>query len=214
MSTPTIPPTALDYAALTAELPPRWIDGGRQRSSEINALSLRLVTRGTTPPRLTDADFATHPVRLALSEHLSAEIIYNSKQARSVAVGTLRKLGLNATRAWDLAADNILDRARCNHSYGVQVQHRPLTLDYIGPPPAVEINSPTDDTTAWLCHPHLFSMLHQRLTQLLASEDLRYEVGSESRIRVFSPAAQNYPDIDTTRAMLLYRAGYPFQLGT
>lgn len=120
-------------------------------------------------PGLSDDGFCDSFASIALSRHLCAGLHCVGGQ-RSVTVSQrgLGELDLSTHRAWDLSAENLLHRA--SGPEGLTFFTRPVTDLLPHPVPAVQVATPGARATAWLAHPHTFTILHRHLRGLLGAE--------------------------------------------
>lgn len=120
-------------------------------------------------PGLSDDGFCDSIASIALSRQLCAGLHCVTKDASvTVSQRGLGELDLSTHRAWDLAAENLLHRARS--TAGLTFFTRPVTELIKQPVPAVQVGTPGAPPTSWLAHPHTFTVLHQHLRGLLGAE--------------------------------------------
>lgn len=129
MTAPTLSPTTL----LPALRPADW------RSS-----------RG-----LSDDGFCDTVAAISLSRDLCATFVCGD---RDVSYRGLGELDLSARQAWELAARNLIARARTPEGIRVLTRRRAEGLQVAMP------GAPAD---SWLAHPHTFTILNGHLTELL-----------------------------------------------
>lgn len=125
---------------------------------------------------LSDDGFSDSRATITLSRDLLA-CIYSGDVALSYR--HLGQLDLSAHRAWDLAAYNLINRASSAH--GVRILTRAAALA-LGPgAPGVQVSTPGACASAWMAHPHSFSILDSHLEHLLG-EPVGYLIPSRSML--------------------------------
>lgn len=117
---------------------------------------------------LSDDGFCDSVAYVALSREMCATL---SCHGASVSQRGLGELDLSVHRAWDRAADNLLSAAQT--SEGTRFLTRPATR-FLGPDtPGLQLATPGAPATAWLAHPHTFTVLDRHLSRL-AGEPVIY----------------------------------------
>ncbi|GAB2504027.1 hypothetical protein CATRI_08535 [Corynebacterium atrinae] len=146
-------------------------------SSSVDATTILPSLRRLELPQrrdLSDDGFGDSRATITLSRTLLA-CLYSGEMALSYR--HLGELDLSAHRAWDLAASNLIERASSPH--GVRILTRPAPISLGAGAPGVEVSTPGACATAWLAHPHSFSILDSHLEGLLG-ETVGYLVPSHS----------------------------------
>lgn len=169
-------------------------------------------------PGLSDDGFCDSFASIALSRQLCAGL---HCAGATVSQRGLGELDLSTHRAWDLAAENLLHLARGPR--GLTFFTRPVTELLPLTAPALQVAVPGARPTAWLSHPHTFTILHRHLRGLLGAE-VAYLAPT---VDVLIAAPENAPELGPLRAHLaelppstlggsslpphplLYRHGFP-----
>lgn len=111
---------------------------------------------------LSDDGFSDSLAYIALSHELCTGFI---SAGRDVSYRGLGELDLSAHRAWDLAADNLVEATRTRR--GIRFLTRPAHL-VLGPgAPGLQVATPGHQVSAWLAHPHTFTILDTHLAGLV-----------------------------------------------
>lgn len=114
---------------------------------------------------LSDDGFSDSLAYIALSHELCTGF---TSAGRDVSYRGLGELDLSAHRAWDVAADNLVERTRTRR--GVRFLTRPAHL-VLGPgAPGLQVATPGHQVSAWLAHPHTFTILDTHLRDLVGGE--------------------------------------------
>ncbi|RSZ62111.1 hypothetical protein EAH68_10375 [Corynebacterium hylobatis] len=104
---------------------------------------------------LSDDGFCDTVATIALSRELCATFVCGNSD---VSYRGLGELDLSARQAWELAARNLITRARTPE--GIRVLSRPHA-------DGLQVAMPGAPAESWLAHPHTFTILDRHLAELL-----------------------------------------------
>ncbi|WP_149029409.1 hypothetical protein [Corynebacterium halotolerans] len=133
---------------------------------------------------LSDDGFCDSAAYVALSRELCAAL---SCHGATVSQRGLGELNLSVHRAWDRAADNLLHAAQTDE--GTRFLTRPAAHILGAGVPGLQIATPGAPATAWLAHPHTFTVLDRHLTHLLGEPVIYLAPGHETLLALPATAA-------------------------
>lgn len=111
---------------------------------------------------LSDDGFCDSMAYVSLSRELCATL---SCHGATVSQRGLGELDMSVHRAWDRAADNLLWAAQTDE--GTRILTRPAARLLGADAPGLQLAVPGAPVTAWLAHPHTFTVLDRHLFRLL-----------------------------------------------
>lgn len=173
-------------------------------------------------PGLSDDGFCDSFASIALSRRFCAGLhCTTGPQSVTVSQRGLGELDLSTHRAWDMAAENLLHRA--HGPAGLTFFTRPVSGLINEPVPAIQVATPGAPPTAWLAHPHTFTVLHRHLRGLLGAE-VTYLVPTRDvllaapestpelpllRNHLHQPGRDRLPGTPLVTETVAYRRGFP-----
>ncbi len=156
---------------------------------------------------LSDDGFSDTVVSISLSRDLCVTFVCDGVD---VSYRGLGELDLSAHRAWELAAANLVARART--PAGIRVHTRPAAA-LLGPgAPGLQVALPGAPAASWLAHPHPFTVLDEHLADLTGGPVAWLALTERTVVAVPRGDVGRYaPDLGTalSRAPLERHHGFP-----